>query len=134
MSPLPVRFTKDDFMMGKIIKPGYYHALIKSIVIKPAKTDQSSVYNIVCKIVTKGDAYGVNITDYMSEKAMGIGGIRFVRATNNGVDPKEDQTYDFENAIGKVVKIHVYNGLYNGKPNNSIDDYDVADTTFSLEE
>lgn len=132
--PLPVRFTKEDFLMGKTVKPGYYHALVKGITVKPAKSDQSAVYNISLKIVEKGDFFGVPLTDFMSEKAIAIGGIRFVRATNNGVEPTEDQTYDFDNAKGKIVKIHIVNDLYKGRATNVVDDYDVADSNFTLDE
>ncbi len=120
--------------MGKTVKPGYYHALVKGITVKPAKSDQSAVYNISLKIVEKGDFFGVPLTDFMSEKAIAIGGIRFVRATNNGVEPTEDQTYDFDNAKGKIVKIHIVNDLYKGRATNVVDDYDVADSNFTLDE
>lgn len=132
--PLPVRFTKDDFLMGKVIKPGHYHALISNIIVKPAKSDGSNVYNINCKIVQPGEFKGVPVIDYMSEKAMGMGGIRFVRAANGGTEPSPEQTYDFDNAKGKIVKIHISNNLYNGRVTNTIDDYDVPDPTFKLEE
>jgi hypothetical protein len=134
MSPLPIRFTKDDFMMGKVMKPGYYHALVKGIVPKPAKSDASTVYNIQLKVVEKGENFGVPITDYMSEKALGIGGIRLVRALNGGNEPKPDENYDLENGRGKIVKIHVINEMYNGRLKNTVDDYDVPDSTFTLEE
>ena len=129
-----VRFSNDDFLMGKLIKPGHYHALIRSIVTKPAKSDGSAVYNINLKVVEPGDFNGVPLTDYMSEKAIGIGGIRFVRACNGGNEPKANESYELSNGVGKVVKIHVSNGLYNGRPTNNVDDYDVADSTFQREE
>lgn len=132
--PLPVRFTKDDFLMGKTIKPGHYHALVKNIISKPAKSDGSAVYNINLKIVTKGDYFGIPVTDFLSEKAIGIGGIAFVKATNNGVEPQADQTYDFDNARGKIVKVHISNNLYNGRITNVVDDYQVPDADFKLDE
>lgn len=120
--------------MGKQIKPGHYHALVKNIISKPAKSDGSAVYNINLKIVTRGDYFGIPLTDFLSEKAIGIGGIAFVKATNNGVEPKADETYDFDNARGKVVKIHVSNSLYNGRITNVVDDYQVPDADFKLDE
>lgn len=119
--------------MGKVMKPGYYHALVKGIVPKPAKSDASTVYNIQLKCVEKGDFFGVPLVDYMSEKALGIGGIRLIRALNGGTEPQADQTYDLENGRGKVVKIHVINEMYNGRLKNTVDDYDVPNPEFSLE-
>ncbi len=131
---IPVRFSKDDFLVGKQVKPGYYHALVKGIVSKPAKSDGSAVYNIQLKILTPGDYYGIPLIDYMSEKAMGMGAIRFIRACNNGEEPKADTGYDLDNGKGKIVKIHVINSLYNGRIVNNVDDYEVPDVDFKSDE
>jgi len=129
-----IRFSQDDFLMGKVIRPAHYHAMIKSIVTKPAKSDGSAVYNINMKIVEPGDFKGVPITDWLSEKALGIGGRRLVRACNGGVEPKPEENYELNNGVGKIVKIHVSNGLYNGRVTNNVDDYDTADPSFTNEE
>lgn len=125
----PVRFSKEDFLAGKVVKPGYYHTLVKNVVTKPAKKDQSDVYNIQMRIVQPGDYLGVPLTDYISEKAVGTA-IPYVRACNNGKDPNPDESYELANGVGKILKVLIGNDLYGGKITNTINDYQPADAGF----
>lgn len=128
-----VRFTNEDFLAGKVIKPGLYHILVKNVTTKPAKTDQSAVHNIQCKVVQPGDYFGVPVTDYISEKAEGTA-IPFVRACLNGTEPKAGENYELANGIGQVIRAQISNNLYNGKVTNNITDYLPADPSFKMEE
>ena len=128
-----VRFSNEDFLAGKVVKPGYHHALVKNIITKPAKKDGSDVHNIQLKIVEPGDYLGVPLTDYISEKAMGTA-IPFVKACNDGNEPKADENYELANGVGKVIKVHISNTLFEGKVKNTIDGYDVADPSFKSDE
>lgn len=128
-----VRFTKEDFLAGKVVKPGYYHSLVKNVTTKPAKKDQSDVYNIQLRIVESGDYKGVPLTDYISEKAVGTA-IPYIKACNGGKEPAPDESYLLENGVNKILKVLVGNSLYNGKITNTINDYLPADAGFVAEE
>jgi hypothetical protein len=129
-----VRFSQEDFLRSKVCKPGWYHCLIKAILTKAAKTDGSTNYQPQLKIVEPGDYLGIPLDDNISEKALGIGGIRFVRACNGGNEPKWDENYELANGVGKVIKVHVSNSLYNGRVKNDVDDYDTPDPSFKVQD
>lgn len=128
-----VRFTKEDFLAGKVVKPGGYHILVKNIITKPAKTDGSAVYHVQAKIVEPGDYLGVPLNDYISEKAEGMA-IPFVKACNGGEDPNVDQNYELSNGIGKVIKAQVANTMFGSRVKNEISDYMPPDANFKLQE
>lgn len=124
-----VRFTNEDFLASKVVKPAQYHAVVKAIITTPAKKDGSEVYNIKLKIVTPGDYYGIPLNDYLSEKAMGMA-IPFITACNGGVAPKADENYELMNGVNKILKVQISNTLFDGKVKNKIDDYQPADAGF----
>lgn len=129
----PVRFSKEDFLAGKVVKPGYYHILVKPIEMKGAKTDGSQVYKLNHKIVEPGEYYGVPLQDYMSEKAMGMA-IPFIKACLGGKEPEPDVNYELANGVGMVIKAQVSNTLYNGRVKNEITDYQPADANFKIQD
>jgi hypothetical protein len=129
-----VRFSQEDFLRGKVIRPGWYHAVIKAVNTKPAKTDGSTNYIPQMKIVEPGDYFGIPVDDNFSEKALGISAPRFVRACNGGVEPKADENYELANGVGKVVKVQISNSLFNGRVKNDVNDYDCADANFQLQD
>lgn len=128
-----VRFSNEDFLAGKVVKPSLYHVLIKSITTQPAKTDGSAVHKVSVKIVQPGDFFGVPLQDYISEKAEGTA-IPFVKACNGGVAPNADQNYELNNGVGMVIRAQVQNGLFQGKVKNEIVDYQPAEPGFKLED
>lgn len=128
-----VRFSNEDFLAGKVMKPGLYHALVKNIPTKPAKSDGSDVYHVQLKVVQPGDYLGVPLADYISEKAQGTA-INLVKACNGGIQPNADENYELMNAVGKVIKVQVSNSLYNGKVKNDVVDYLPADADFQMGE
>lgn len=130
---LPVRFSKEDFLANKVVKPGYYHILVKSILTQPSKTDGSTVYKLTHKIIEPGEYQSIPLQDYISEKAIGMA-IPFITACNDGKAPDAETNYDLANGVGKVIRAQVSNTLYNGKVKNEITDYQAADASFKVED
>lgn len=124
-----VRFSQQDFLASKVVKPGRYHAIVKAVTQKAASTDGSAVYKPQLIIVEPGEYKGVPLTDNFSEKAMGAA-IRYVQACLGGKEPDKDTNYELANGVGKILRVQTSNQLYNGRITNKIDDYDVADPNF----
>jgi len=128
-----LRFDNEDFLRSKVLVPKGYHCLVKSITTQAAKKDQSAVYVINLKVVEPGQYYGVPLAEFISEKAQGAG-IPFIRACNGGKDPDPGVNYELNNGVGKILKVQVVNGLYNGKVQNQVAGYDPADAGFVAKE
>lgn len=118
--PSPFRIGREDLLRSKVVQPGWYPALIKSVTTKPAKTDGSLNTTIHC--VIQGGAFdGVPVDRLFSEKAPGFAENFVVAVTGAPVDP--DQEYDFERAVGKEVMIYVKNREWQGRLTNDIADF-----------
>jgi hypothetical protein len=113
--------TPKDVKRSKIVKPGWYNALVEDVKEEAAKSGDSN--NVVVDMVgQEGDATNVPFRVWFSEKAPGMA-IPFIKACGGKIDEDKGGDFEFSAAKGKRVKIKVSTGEYKGKPQNQIDDY-----------
>jgi hypothetical protein len=114
--------SKEDILRSKSITPGVYTGVVKSVTQKAAKTDGSTntVFTFVIQGSPNGIFDGVPVDALFSEKAPG-----FAAELISILQGKkwEGEPVDLDNAVGKKVKIHVVNDVYNGRKTNKIDGY-----------
>ena len=119
--PTPFGVSKEDILRSKIVTPGWYAAVVKSVAQKAAKTDGSTNTIISFKVV--GGTYdGVPIDTLFSEKAPGFAVPLMEALLGRKISPDGEQV-DFEKAVGKEILIYVKNGMFNNRPKNEIEDY-----------
>lgn len=127
---IQLTITGKDVKADKVVRPGWYLALITAVVQEIAKDKES--HNIVVDVEgLEGDCAGVPIKCWFSEK-FPQGAIAFVRATGGKISEETgvDPAYDFEKQVQKRVKIKlVHNRGKSGdeKPRNMIEDWAPAD-------
>jgi len=122
---MKMRFSADDLRRNLVLDPNWYPAVVKSLEIKPAKTDASTNWNYKLEILSgKGkdgkDYAGTSVYRMFNEKAMGFAR-PFVEAL--GVSLKEDDEFDPNSAIGKKLMVYVKNREYEGKLQNDVADF-----------
>lgn len=116
-----VQIGADDILRSKIVKPEWYEATIKSCVTEEnAKHDAN---NFVTDFrLSGGEAEGVIVRVYFSEKALGFMVPVYSAITGKVVDPK-GFSVDTDKLPGKRLQVHIINGLWNNRPVNNIDGY-----------
>ena len=122
---MKMRFSADDLKRGVVMDPNWYPAVVKTLEIKPAKSDGSTNWNYKFEILSgKGkdgkDYTGTNVYRLFNEKAMGFAR-PFVESL--GIQLKEDDEFDPNSAIGKKMMIYVKNREYEGKLQNEVADF-----------
>jgi len=116
-----VTFSNEDILRSKIIPPGWYKLLVKSMSEEQAGTDGSDLF-VYKNIIQGGNYEGVPLRFQISEKAMGFG-IPYLVA--GGVDVKPGVAVDLNDNVGKVIEGFVQRGEYKGKPTNELVDFRV---------
>lgn len=113
--------TPKDMKRSKIVKPGWYTAIIEEVKEEAAKGGDSN--NVVVDFLgQEADALNVPFRVWFSEKAPGIA-VPFIKALGGKIDEEKGGDFEFTLAKGKKIKIKVSTGEYLGKPKNQIDDY-----------
>lgn len=117
--PSMLSATPQDLLRSKVIEPGMYVGVIKSVVQKPAKTDGST--NTIFTFIIQGGKFdGVPVDALFSEKAPGF--VAELMSILLG-KPWDGTPVDVDNSVGKKVKIHVINEKYLSRLKNTIDGY-----------
>src|SRR5215510_1661642 len=104
---IKMNITPKDVKAQKIVRPGWYPAIIQEVKQELAQDKES--YNTRVDVEgLEGDCAGVPIPTWFSEK-FAQSAIPFVKATGGKVTEEDgiDPDYDFELQIGKKVMIHV---------------------------
>jgi len=112
--------TKTDLLRSKLVEPGIYPAVIKSVQQKPGVKDPSTVNTVFTFHIVGGAYDGVPIDFLIPEKAPGFGQELITILQGK---PWEGEPVDVDNAVGKKMRIHVINDVYNGRKNNKIDGF-----------
>lgn len=126
--------SPDDFLRGKIVKPGWHHAEIVGYEEKMSKAKvnergesvpPSAYVELKFKILDGEDA-GVVVYNNFSEKAPGFI-VPFLEALMGGDKKMERKaqtvTFSKDKILGQFVDIEVVRGTYNNKPTNNINGF-----------
>jgi len=109
-------FSQQDILRSKLLPPGWYPLLVKSMAEEQAGTDGSDLFVYDCRVET-GPFKDVPLRFQISEKAPGFG-IDFFEACGNVIQPGVQQ--DMGIPVGKHIDGYVQRGEYKGRPNNNL--------------
>lgn len=121
---IPVSFSPEDLLRGKIITPGWYLAKIKSVGSKPSKDGGSTNYPVEFVLLKEADSgseefSGVPVTGNFNSKAMGFSQ-GFFKALMGGAELESGKNYDIEAAQGEMIEVFIENDQYEGRMVNRI--------------
>lgn len=126
---MPIRhtITGKDVKATKIVKPGTYHFRIISVKNELA-SDKESENTVVDVEGLEGDANGVPVKSWFTEKNVFAQHVSFTKACGAKVDEETgvDPEFDWEAQVGKVVrgKLVTNRGKDgNGQPRNAIEEW-----------
>src|SRR5690242_9494529 len=99
---IPVSYSAEDLLRGKLITPGWYLGKIKSVGSKPSKDGGSMNYPVEIVILKEADSgsedfAGVPVTANFNSKAMGFSA-GFFKALMNTDTLEPNKNYDLEAA------------------------------------
>jgi len=123
---MKMRITRDDFLKGKLVSPGWYTAKIVEVIQETSKKGDSQNYVVTFQILDEGSFKDVKPMKTFNEKAPGVA-IPFFTAVNNGVQIEPDMDYDFAATKNRTIQIMITNEPYNNRMVNSVVDYRVAE-------
>lgn len=107
-----VRFTKENLLERKALKPAWRRLKVKSVKEGPGKSDpDSTVYPIVF-VIEEGDDAGVPINHWFTEKQMGRLA-EFLACFMSG-SPSTDKDYEIESVVGQSVLGYCENDIKTG--------------------
>jgi len=123
--------TREDVLKGKVVDPGFYKVKIKGIVegvAGPKSANPGSATVAVHYSITEGKFKDVPLQSTFSELAPGMA-VPFFNAllpADKRITDKDDNPelpeFD-EKLIGLELQVNVVNNMYNGKPQNNIQEY-----------
>lgn len=103
MSPIRLTISAEDALRGKKVKPGWYRS--KVVDVKEELNKAKDAMNIILDIVgTEGDANGVPLRHYISEKAA-VFAIPVLEAFGVKVNETTGETVTFDGLKGRDVRI-----------------------------
>jgi hypothetical protein len=111
-----VTFSTDDILRSKIIPPGWYDLLVKSMSEEQAGTDGSDLF-VYKVIVQSGDMQGVPLRFQISEKGLSFG-VEFLQAC--GQEIKNGVPVELAKVVGANIEGFVQRGEYKGRPTNEL--------------
>jgi hypothetical protein len=120
--PSRVTFSTDDILRSKIVPPGWYSLLVKSMSEEQAGTDGSDLY--VYRLIVQGggdpkqgDVKGVPLRFQISEKGLSFG-VEFLQAC--GQEVKNGVPVELAKVVGANIEGFVQRGEYKGRPTNEL--------------
>ena len=126
---MKIRVTKDDFLKGKLVTPGWHPCIISSWddtgkAGENAKNPGSSLTKVEFKVVDGPDK-GTTLFTQFSEVAPAFMVPLIEAVSGKEFDKTKDVEFDVDAAAmkGKTVDVHVIRGSYNNKPKNEVDGY-----------
>lgn len=123
---MKIDITPDDINSQKVIKPGTYLFLVEKSQTKPSsKGDGSSVEHVTFKGL-EGDAEGVPVMTFFSEKVKAFS-IPYFQAFGADFTDGQGGTYDFANCVGKQLKLYIKNEERDNRMTNVVAGYMRAD-------
>ena len=119
--PIPFGVNKEDILRSKAVAPGWYLAVVKSVITKSAKTDGSM--NVIFTFKLIGGTYdGTPVDALYSEKAPGFAVPLMEALLKRKVNPEGEQ-FDFEKAVGQELLVYIKNEEYQGRMLNKAVDF-----------
>ena len=122
---MKLRITRDDFLKGKLITPGWYTCKVTEVSQETSKKGDSQNFVVTCQILDEGSFKDCKVVKTFNEKAAGIA-VPFFTAVNGGKEIAPDQEYDFEATRNRVVQVMVTNETYMNRLVNSVADFRAA--------
>jgi hypothetical protein len=118
-----IRFSKEDLLGGKQLKPGWRRLKVKSVNEGPGKSDPSSTVYALQFVVEEGEELGVPVNHWFTEKQM----FRLVAflACFTGGKVEEGKDYRLDDVVGKSILGNVGFDINTGF--NSISEFRPAD-------
>ena len=119
---MKLRITRDDFLKGKLVEPGWYLANVAEITEETSKKGDSQNWRVDFQILEDGSYKDVKVLKVFNEKAPGIA-IPFFTAMNGGKDIDADKEYDFSVCKNRKLRIYIGNKLYENRQVNEVTDF-----------
>ena len=124
---LLLHVTKADLMRSQVITPGWKKAEVESVYAKMSKDNQSTNYWV--KLLLIDDPDGRTLEHNFNSKALGISLQNFCAAVAGqtvvefmAAMPKETNI-DLESTMGKKLMIKITNTIFEGRPQNKVEDF-----------
>jgi len=99
--PVNVRFSQEDLLGGKELKPGLRKLKVKSVSEAPGSKDPESTTYPIKLVVEEGPDAGVPINHWFSEKQM-FRLVEFLKCFTGGV-ADVNKEYTLDDVVGKSV-------------------------------
>lgn len=120
---IPFQITRDDLLRSKVVSPGWYPLLVRSVEKGEAKTDGSMKVSVVFIVQKDGPFKDVPIPHTFSEKAPGFA-VAFIESANKKkIDGEKGGTFDLAQAQGRMVWGYVRNDTYQNRLINKVEDF-----------
>lgn len=122
--------TREDMLRSKIVDPGWYKAKVSNVTQEPSNAGDSTNTWIHFTILggppqkDKSNIVDTPVRRCFSEKAPGFI-VPFLIACGANVT-EDGGDFDLEHARGKEMMIYIKTGMYEGKPQNNVEDFKKA--------
>jgi hypothetical protein len=121
---MKMKITREDFLKGKLLTPGWYNVLVAEIETGLSKKGDSTNYTIQFKILDDGPFKDCIVTKTFNEKAPGVAIPFFSAVAGKEIEPDKD--YDFEQTKNRKIALLVGNDTYNNRMVNAAMDFRPA--------
>ena len=118
---MKLKITREDFLKGKLLTPGWYSVLISEIESGLSKKGDSTNFTVSFKVLDEGPFKDCIVMKTFNEKAPGVAVPYFSAVAGKEIEPDKD--YDFEMTKGRKISILVGNDTYNNRMINAVMDF-----------
>ena len=124
MPGMKMKITREDFLKGKILTPGWYTCLVSDVESGLSKKGDSTNFGVSFKVLDDGPFKDCVVMKTYNEKAPGAAVPFFSAIAGKEIEPDKD--YDFEATKGRKLGVLVGNDTYNNRIVNAVLDFRPA--------